>query len=342
MRGPNPHRQANRVTRRRALCMAAGAWLLATPVALPAQRRALRIGVLALEPVTDQQAEWKAFVDELAQRGFISGRDVEFVFRDAGGDAAHMQQMAGELVALKVDLIYAVHGSSSALAAQKATTTTPIVFFASGDPVGNGLVASLARPGGNITGNASLILDVVSKSLQILFDAVGQVATIAHIQPQSYRRLPQFGPLVAALETAARQLRSRVRFVDVDTFEELEPALSDLARQQVGAAIIGGGAPYLNDMDRIALLFIKYRLPTLINWPEFVRAGLLISYSISQPDLARMAAGNVAKILSGAKPADLPVQQPTKFELVINLKTAKALGVAIPKDLLLRADEVIE
>jgi putative ABC transport system substrate-binding protein len=156
------------------------------------------------------------------------------------------------------------------------------------------------------------------------------------------RRLPQFGPLSAALETAARQLGSQVRFVDVDTFEEFEPALSQLAHQQAGAAVIGGGAPYLNDMDRIASLFIKHRLPTLINWPEFVRAGLLISYSVSQPDLARKAADYVAKILSGAKPADLPVQQPTKFELVINLSTAKSLGLTIPQSLLLSADEVIQ
>jgi putative ABC transport system substrate-binding protein len=330
------------VKRRLALCMAAGALLLAAPLALPAQRRALRIGVLAIEPLTDQQPEWKAFVDELAQRGFLSGHNIEFVYRNAGSDTSRMQQMAAELAALKVDLIYAVHGSSSALAAKKATTTIPIVFFASGDPVGNGLVASLARPGRNITGNASLILDVVSKSLQILFEVVGQVGTVAHIQPQGYRRLPQFGPLSAALETAARQLGSQVRFVDVDTFEEFEPVLSQLARQQAGAAVIGGGAPYLNDMDRIASLFIKHRLPTLINWPEFVRAGLLISYSISQPDLARKAADYVAKILSGAKPADLPVQQPTRFELVINLRTAKSLGLTIPQSLLLSADEVIQ
>ena len=298
--------------------------------------------MLAIEPLTTQQPEWTTFVVELARLGLVSGRDIEFVYRNAGSDQSRMQQMADELAALKVDLIYAVHGSSSALAAQKATTTIPIVFFASGDPVGNGPVASLGRPGRNITGNASLILDIASKSLQILFDAVGPVATVAHIQPQNYRQLPQFGPLSTALETAARQLRSQVRFVDVDTFEEFEPALSQMARQQVGAAIIGGGAPYLSDMDRIASLFINYRVPTLINWPDFVRAGLLISYSISQPDLARKAAGLVAKILSGSRPADLPVQQPTKFELVINLKTARAIGLALPKSLLLSADEVIE
>jgi len=328
-------------THRRHLCAGACAVALAAPIGVHPQRAPYRIGVLSLEPMpAAASAEWQAFVDELGRRGFVEGRNVAFVYRQGGSDAQRMRQMADELVALKVDLIYAVHGSSTALAAQKATATIPIVFFASGDPVGNGLVASLAHPGANITGNASLIMDVVSKSLEILFEAVGRVAIVAHIQPAGYRRLAQFGPLGAALEAAAARLGSQVRFVDIDSPDQFEPALKLLAQERVRAAMVGGG--YMTDMGRIAAAFIRHRMPTLINWPEFARAGLLISYSISQPDLARKAAGYAARILSGARPADLPVEQPSKFELVINLKTARALGVTVPQSLLLRADELIE
>ncbi|HEU5297675.1 MAG TPA: ABC transporter substrate-binding protein [Burkholderiaceae bacterium] len=328
--------------RRRIVCLGVGgAGILAAPGLVRAQRALRLIGVLGLEPLNPQSPEWSAFVDELARQGFVVGRNLAFEHRYAA-DAQRMHQYASELVAMNVDAIYAVHGSSSALAAQKATSSIPIVFFASGDPVGNGLVASLARPGGNLTGNASLIFDVVSKSLQILSDAIGGFSSIAHIQPRSYRELPQFGALRDAVVAATRQLRAEVSFVDVDTLEQFDPALDQLRRRHVRAAMIGGGAPYLNVMDQIAALCIKYRLPTLINWPEFVRSGLLVSYSISQPDLARKSAIYVARILSGAKPADLPVQQPTRYELVINLKTARALGLTVPSSLLLRADEVIE
>jgi len=329
------------MNRRRTLCLGVAGTLAASSL-VEAQRALHLIGVLGVEPLNTQSPEWRAFVDELARQGLAVGRNLAFEHRYAGADAQRMHQYAAELVAMNVDVIYAVHGSSSALAAQRATSTIPIVFFASGDPVGNGLVASLARPGGNLTGNASLIFDVVSKSLQILSDAIGGVSRIAHIQPRSYRELPQFGSLSEAVTAAARQLNAEVRFVDVDTIEQFEPALQQLTRQRVRAAMLGGGAPYLPAMEQIAALCIKHRLPTLINWPEFARAGLLISYSISQPDLARKAAAYVARILSGVRPAELPVQQPTRFELVINLKTARALGLTVPKSLLLHADEVIE
>ena len=327
--------------RRRTLCLGVGASILAAPHPAKAQRAVRLIGVLGIEPLNDQSPEWKAFVGELARQGFVAGRNVAFEHR-YGADAQLLRQHAAELVAMKVDVIYAVHGSSSALAAQKATTTIPIVFFASGDPVGNGLVASLARPGGNVTGNASLILDVVSKSLQILSEMIGSVSSIAHIQPRDYRELPQFRPLGDAVVTAARRLGAEVSFVDVDALEQFEPALAQLTRRRVSAAMVGGGAQYLKAMEEIAALFIKYRMPTLINWPEFARAGLLMSYSISQPDLARKSGIYVARILSGSKPAELPVEQPTRFELVVNVRTANALGLTIPKSLLLSADEVIE
>ena len=326
--------------RRRSLCLGVAS-ILAAPSLARAQRTVRFIGVLGIEPLNDQSPEWKAFVGELAQYGFVAGRNLAFEHRYAT-DPQLLRQYAAELAAMKVDVIYAVHGSSSALAAQKATTTIPIVFFASGDPVGNGLVASLARPGGNVTGNASLILDVVSKSLQILTEVIGGVSSIAHIQPRGYRELPQFKPLGDAVVTAARRLGAEVSFVDVDSLEQFEPALAQLARRRVSAAMVGGGAPYLKAMNEIAALCIKYRMPTLINWPEFARAGLLISYSISQPDLARKSAIYVARILAGSKPAELPVEQPSRFELVVNLRTANALGLTIPESLLLRADEVIK
>ena len=300
------------------------------------------IGVLGVEPPNTQSPEWAAFVDELARHGLVVGRNLAFEHRYAGSDAQQMHRFAAELVAMKVDVIYAVHGSSSALAAQKATSTIPIVFFASGDPVANGLVASLARPGANLTGNASLIFDVVSKSLQILSDAIGGVSSLAHIQPRGYRELPQFGSLSKAVTAAARRLGAEVRFVDVDSIDQFDAALHQLTRQRVRAAMLGGGAPYLGVLDQIAALCIKHRLPTLVNWPDFARAGLLVSYSVSQPDLARKAGAYVARILAGAKPAELPVQQPTRFDLVINLKTARALGLTVPKSLLVQADEVIE
>jgi putative ABC transport system substrate-binding protein len=330
------------MARRRKLCLGVAAAIVAAPGRVRAQRGLHLIGVLGVESPNTQSSEWTAFIDELARHGVVVGRNLAFEHRYAGSDAARMHRYAAELVAMNVDLIYAVHGSSSALAAQRATSTIPIVFFASGDPVANGLVTSLARPGANLTGNASLIFDVVSKSVQILSDAIGGVSSLAHVQPRGYRELPQFGSLSAAVTAAARRLNAEVRFVDVETIDQFDAALHQLTRQRVRAAMLGGGAPYLRAMDEIAALCIKHRLPTLVNWPEFARAGLLISYSISQPDLARKAAVYVARILSGAKPAELPVQQPTRFELVINLRTARALGLTVPQALLLSADEVIE
>ena len=297
-----------------------------------------RVGVLAPDASDLQGPLWEAFVDELARRGHVEGRTLVLERRfGQGDDPALVERLAAELVALKVDVIYAARGSMSALAAKKATASIPVVFYSSGDPVNLGLVASLGRPGGNLTGNSVQGFDTLSKGLQLLAEAVGKLSAIACMLPRGARAQPWFATLDRVLGQAAKALGARFEFVEVASIIDMPAIVKRLARERFDAAMVSDFPPFRPHMARIAALFAEHRLPTFGSAFD----GFLLHYGEPRLLLARMAAGYVDKILAGAKPADLPVEQISTFEFVINLKTARALGLTIPQSLLLRADEVI-
>ena len=303
--------------------------------------RVRRIGVLFRARRFEDSRDWSAFVQELAQLGHVEGRTVVFEKRFSDGDnAAQLDTPAVELVKLAPDLIFAVGGTDVALAAKRATTKIPIVFYSSADPVGLGLVGSLARPGGNVTGTAILTLDMAPKAMDLLAQATGHYRRIAYLQAVGTRSLSWYPGFSAAVTSAAKALGATAVFVDVDAGETTESLVKRLLQQGVDAVIFGT-AP-LAAYDQAARLrsahFMKHGLRT-IGDPD---QGFLLSYDAEWRERPRIAAALVDRILKGAKPADLPVQQPTRFELVINLKTARALGLTIPQSILLRADRLIE
>ena len=331
--------------KRRALCLTAMAAGLFGPVTQPRPARAQSVArvhlvaVLGPDRSDETSAEWRTFVAELARRGLVEGRNLRFERRYAENDnPAELERLAAELARLKPDLIYAARGTLSALAAKRATQTIPIVFFSSADPVGLGLVASLAKPGGNITGNSVLGFNTAPKGLQILAEATGKLKHVAFLQQKGTRELPWFAAFEHSLKTAAAALGSSLQFVDVVALDEIDSVVAALVRQGVDGAMVPDFPLFRPELERIAALCVKHRLPT----HGYARAGFLLHYSEPRLALARDAAAYVDKILKGARPADLPVQQLTHFEFVINLKTAHALGLTIPSAVLLRADEVIE
>jgi putative ABC transport system substrate-binding protein len=262
-------------------------------------------------------------------------------YRSAEGKLERFPALVAELVALKVDVIV-VAGTPASLAAKQATRTLPIVFATAADPVGSGLVTSLARPGGNITGLSILSPELVGKRLELLKQAVPGVSRVAVLwQPGGHDERTDKDILKDA-EVAARALGVRLQVVEARGPEDFDRAFSDMTRARAGALTVLTGIMFLNERRRLVDLATKNRLPTVYPYREFVDAGGLMAYGPNLADLYRRAATYVDKILKGAKPGDLPVEQPTKFELVINLKTAKALGLTIPQSVLGRADEVIQ
>ena len=250
-------------------------------------------------------------------------------YRDAEGKLERLPALAAELVALKVDVIVAA-STPAALAAKQATRTIPIVFAAAGDPVASGLVTSLARPGGNVTGLSILAPELVGKCLELLKQAVPGVSRVAVLwQPGALGERTEKDMLKGA-EVAARALGVRLQFVEARGPADFDRAFSDMTRARAGALTVLPSAMFFSERRRLVDLAAKNRLPAVYPWREFVDAGGLMSYGPNLADLYRRAATYVDKILKGAKPGDLPVEQPTKFELVINLKTAKALGLDDP------------
>jgi putative ABC transport system substrate-binding protein len=278
----------------------------------------------------------RALTEGLRDLGYVEGRDFVFERRYADGRLERLPDLAAELVRQRVDVI--VTGSNIHVAAAKrATATIPIVMVAAGDPVGAGFIATLARPGGNITGlSADASREIVGKNLALLKEIVPRLSRVGVVG-----QLTLLGG-VAALETAARQLNVALEVVDIRSPDDFEGAFATMVGKRVGAIIVNAGPLTYMRRQHIADLALKHRLPAITGLNEFAQAGLLMSYGPNLPDMYRRAASYVAKILRGAKPGDLPVEQPTKFELVINLKTAKALALTIPQSLLLRADEVIQ
>jgi putative ABC transport system substrate-binding protein len=262
-------------------------------------------------------------------------------YRSAEGNVERFPAVAAELVALKVDIIVAP-ATPAALAAKQATKTLPIVFIAVGDPVTSGLVSSLARPGGNVTGLSILDPDLVGKCLEQLKQAVPGVSRVAVLWHPGAFPEPTEKDMLKGAEVAARSLGVRLQFVEARGPADFDRAFSEMARAGAGALSVLSGLMFFNERRGLVDLAAKNRLPAVYAGCDFVDAGGLMAYGANRADLFRRAATYVDKILKGAKPADLPVEQPTKFELVINLKTAKALGLTIPPSLLQRADQVIE
>jgi putative ABC transport system substrate-binding protein len=272
----------------------------------------------------------------LRERGHVEGQNIVIEIRSAIGRIERFPALASDLVRVKVDVIVALN-SISTRAAQKATTTIPIVGIM-GDPVGEGLVASLARPGGNLTGLSLLAPELVPKLLALLKEALPAAARVAALlHPRTYS-----GPMMKDMESAASALGLHLRLIAVHGPDELDRAFSTISGDRADALIVLPSPMLYNERRRIADFATRYRLPTMAHHRDFPKLGGLISFGVSIIDLIRRAAGHVDKVLKGAKPGDLPVEQPTKFELVINLKTARALGLAVPEALLVGADEIIE
>src|SRR5712692_9916380 len=327
---------------RRAFLGTVAGGLLAAPLAVEAQQAAkvARIGFLALNLAPNPHLR-EAFRQGLRDLGYVEGRNVEIEYRDAEGKDERLPALAAELVALKVDVILA-GGTPQALAAKQATRTLPIVFAGVSDPVTDGFVTSLARPGGNVTGLSNVTPELVGKCLEQLKQAVPGVSRVAVLwHPGNLGERTERDMLKGA-EVAARALGVRLQFVEARGPEDFDRAFSDMTRGRAGALTVLPSAMFNTERRRLVDLAAKNRLPAVYISRESVDAGGLMSYGPDLADMFRRAATYVDKILKGTKPGDLPVEQPTKFELVINLKTAKALGLTIPQKLLRRAEEVIQ
>jgi len=329
------------VSPRKLLIVALGLGILAAPLAAHGQPPAKipRIGYLVLAPLTDPPSpERAAFLEGLRELGYVEGKTVAIEYRSAAWNAELLPDLAEELVRLKVDVIVTGGGGAVADAARQATKTIPIVVAASADPVGIGLVASLARPGGNITGTSLMAPELGSKRLELLKEAVPRTSRVAVLwHPRGAGRLEW-----QQTEAAARRLGVALQSYEVRNADDLARTLEGMSRQRPDAVIMFFDPLTSGYRVIISDFALKNRLPTIFGAREFAAAGGLMSYGPNIPELFRRAAVYVDKILKGAKPRDLPIEQPTKFELIVNLKTAKALGLTIPPSVLIRADQVVQ
>jgi putative ABC transport system substrate-binding protein len=298
-----------------------------------------RLGFLDTSTASASAIRLEAFWREMRKLEWIQGKNITIEYRFGEQDNKRMPELAADLLRLKVDLIV-VAGTSAALAAKSATTTIPIVLTATGDPVAAGLIASLARPGGNITGLSSLTPELGGKRLEILKDAIPKLSRVGLLQPASNSIAADLQ--VKELRAAALALKLKLEEIETQfDAKGLEEAFQSAKQKQVGAIIATAGPRMFAQRKRIVELAGKHRLPAIYFQKEFVDEGALMSYGLDYDDLYRRAAVYVDKILKGAKPADLPVQQSTKFEFVINLKAAKEIGLTIPVRVLERANQVI-
>jgi putative ABC transport system substrate-binding protein len=316
--------------------------ILAAPLAAAAQpaAKAARIGLLTTNLPTSRHL-LEAFLQGLRDLGYVEGRNVVIEYRDAEGKLERFPALAAELVALKVDVIVAGN-APQALAAKQATRTIPIVFAVAPDPVAQGFVTSLARPGGNATGLSSLAPELVGKGLEQLTRAVPGISRVAALWHPGALGERSEKDLLKAAGVAAETLGVRLQFVEARGPADFDRAFSDMTRSRAGALTVLTSPMFYTERRRLVGLAAKNRLPALYLSREFVDAGGLMAYGPNVADMYRRAATYVDKILKGAKPGDLPVEQPTRFEFVINLKTAKALGLTIPQSVLGRADDVIQ
>ena len=315
--------------------------LLVAPLATEAQQsgRVYRLGYLSTPTRESVEHGLAAFLRTLRELGWIDGQNLIIEYRWAEGNVERLPGLAAELVRNKVDVIVAPAGSA-ALAAKNATSSIPIVMIFASDPVEMGLVASLRRPGGNITGTTFTPgPEIFGKQLQILKEAVPHASRVAVLSNPAD---PSFALQVRQVEATGRSLGIRLQHVEARGPEEFDSAFAAMARERADALLVTGTSTFLAHRVRLAELAVKGRLPTMHSFRESVEAGGLMAYAVNMADFVGRSAVYVDKILKGAKPADLPIEQPTKFELIINLKTAKALGIMVPQSLLLRADEMIK
>jgi putative ABC transport system substrate-binding protein len=331
------------MTTRRAFIGTLAGSLLATPLAAPAQQpeKVFRIGILSNVPVNDPQGAplWGAFIQGLRELGYVEGQNITIEHLSSEGKYERLPGLAADLVRLKVDVIV-VPASQNARAAKEVTWTIPVVMAGGIDPVADGLVTSLARPGGNITGLTGAVgPEIGGKRLELLKEAVPKVSRVAVLWNPAN---PSSAPYLESTKSAARSLRVPLQLLEARGPDEIGRAFAAMTRERPDALFVVADGMFFLHRTRIVGFAAKQRLPTTSGAREDVDAGGLMSYAASGRDMFRRAATYVDKILKGAKPGDLPIERPTKFELVINLKTAKALGLTIPPSLLGRADEIIQ
>jgi putative ABC transport system substrate-binding protein len=314
--------------------------LLAVAVIVEAQQPAKvgRVGYLTIASLSSNEARVETFRQALRDLGYVEGKNVVIEWRSADGKRERQGQVAAELVRLKVDVIV-TSGQSMTRAAKEATTTIPIVMANDNDPVGNGFVASLARPSGNITGLSTLAPELSGKQMELLKESIPKLSRVAVLGNSNEPSYPQ---TLKEIKLAATALGVQLQPLDVLGPKDIETAFRAATKTNVGALLVLNSALVTDHRIQIVNLALKSRLPAIYPSSLWMDVGGLMSYGSSRIDLSRRAATYVDKILKGAKPSDLPVEQPTKFELVINLKTAKQIGLTIPPNVLARADRVIK
>jgi putative tryptophan/tyrosine transport system substrate-binding protein len=319
-------------------------WLLTTvllttaPVAHAQQpKNVSRIGYLSSDSPSTIAVRIEAFRQGLRGLGHVEGKNIVIEWRFAEGKADRLPGLAAELVGVKVEVIV-TSGPAATRAAKEATTTIPIVTAQDPDPVGDGLVASLARPGGNITGLSTLAPEISGKRLELVKEIVPRLSRVAVLGSST---VPGNAQALKESELAARALGVQLQFLDVRGVKDIEPAFRAAAKGRADAVLVLQSPVFVNERRQLADLAVKSRLPAIYDREEFVDDGGLICYGTNFAELSRRAATYVDKILKGAKPADLPVEQPMKFEFIINLKAAKQIGLTIPPNVLARADRVI-
>jgi putative ABC transport system substrate-binding protein len=311
-------------------------WPLATRAQQP---NVPLIGFLGFGSPDDSAARLRAFRQGLQEAGFVEGQSVAIQFRWGEGRNGRMPALAFDLVRQQVAVIAALGGTASALAAKTATTTIPIVFAIGGDPVGLGLVASLNRPGGNITGVTGLNAELGAKRLELLHEMIPTATIVAALMNPTN---PDAEAQSGILQAAARVLGLELHILHVSSQGDFETVLANLAKLRAGALAISGDQIFIRSNKQLADWTARHAVPTIFPFRQFAANGGLMSYGADVTDIWRLAGGYAGRLLKGEKPGDLPVQQSTKIELILNLKTAKALRLTVPQSILLRADEVIE
>ena len=318
--------------------------LLAAPLVVEAQQggKVRRIGLLTISSEQPQRELADAFRRGLAELGYVEGQNIVIEYRSAQGRVERFPDLFAELARLEVDLILSVGGTPVARAAKQANVTIPVIVPAMGDPVGDGVVVSLAHPGGNITGSTFLGPALVPKRIELLKEAIPGLSRVAALwHPRAYGDRTMAEMLKEA-EAAGQKLGVKLQLLEARSANDFARAFSAMTREHVRALVVLPSPMFYGEHQRIVELALTSRLPAIFAFREAADAGSLMSYGANLPDLFRRGAIQADKILRGAKPANLPVEQPTRFELVVNLKTAKVLGLTIPPSLLLRADQVIE
>ncbi|HEV2056393.1 MAG TPA: ABC transporter substrate-binding protein [Methylomirabilota bacterium] len=325
--------------RRAFLAVATAGGLIAMPAVARAQQagKANRIGYLSLSPGLGYLGE--AFRQGLRELGYVEGRNLIIEYRWAAGKVERLPELAAELVRLKVEVIV-TSATPPTEAAKRATSTIPIVMASVADPVGSGLVAGLARPGGNVTGLTLMSTELAGKRLQMVRELLPKATRVAVLTYHGYTSPTR--PYLEQMRAAAQQMGVQLVVQEVKEAGDLPGAFAALQRERAQALDVRASPFSTDNAKRIVELAAQHRLPVMYDARSFVEAGGLVSYGPSLPEIFRRAAFYVDRILKGAKPADLPIEQPTKFELVINKNTAKALGLTIPPAILVRADEVIQ